>query len=325
MTTPAIRLQQLRKTFGRGPGAVEALRGIDLEIEPGQVYGFLGPNGAGKTTTIRLIMGLIRPNHGSAQIFGQEVGAHPEVLSRVGALVEDAVFYNHLTARDNLRVLSLTAGLTESDRIEQLLHQLDLHAAAGRRVHGFSTGMKQRLGIAAALLGDPELVILDEPTNGLDPAGIIEIRRFIRSLSEQHGKSVFLSSHLLHEVEQVCDRVAIIQRGQVLREGPVGELLDDPTAELRIQVDPTQAAMRQLQPRWRPRVENDWIYLKAGPDDSPEVVAKLVKVGIRVRQVIYRQQSLEDFFISVTAEEPDQVREPGNVDPSSSSATGNQI
>ncbi len=303
MQNHAIRLHMLAKTFGRGPKAVEALRGVDLEVEAGQVYGFLGPNGAGKTTTIRMIMGLLHPSSGSVEVFGKAVGDHPEVHRRVGALIEDAVFYSHLTARDNLRVLQYTAGHASSPRIDWLLDQLGLSAAADRRVSGFSTGMKQRLGIAAALLSDPALVILDEPTNGLDPAGIIDIRRFIRGLAEQEGKTVFLSSHLLHEVEQVCDRVAIIHRGEVLREGSVSELLSASTAALRLEAEPVEAAASLLQERWQPKLDGEWIELQAAPDDSPEIVRLLVDAGIEVRQVIYRQQSLEDFFMSVTGED----------------------
>ena len=198
---------------------------LDLEIQPGQVYGFLGPNGAGKTTTIRMLMDLVRPTRGVVRIFGQDTHRNSQVLKRVGALVEGASFYSYMSGRDNLVVLAHTANNYCPDRIEFLLEQMELSKSAGQPVSNYSLGMKQRLGIAAALLNDPELVILDEPTNGLDPSGIQAMRSFIRDLAEKDGKTVFLSSHLLHEVEQVCDRVAIIHKGSIVREGIVSELL----------------------------------------------------------------------------------------------------
>jgi ABC-2 type transport system ATP-binding protein len=199
-----IRTENLSKTYGRGTHRVQAVMDLPLEVTAGQVYGFLGPNGAGKTTTIRMMMSLIRPSAGRVEIFGRdarEVGA----LRRVGALVEGPAFYDYLSARGNLEILARTAGAFRPERVREVLALVGLEHRADQRVGEYSQGMKQRLGIAVALLGDPDLVILDEPTNGLDPAGMQEIRGLIRDLAVRQGKTVFLSSHLLGEVEQVCD------------------------------------------------------------------------------------------------------------------------
>ena len=303
MPDPAIKLSNLGKAFSRGKNRVEAVRSLDLEIEAQQVFGFLGPNGAGKTTTIRLLMDLIRPTSGTAHIYGQEVSKNPDVLQRVGALVEDARFYAHLNASDNLRVLAYTAGASDTGSIDSLLEQVGIADAADRRVSDYSTGMKQRLGIAAALLDDPDLVILDEPTNGLDPAGIVEMRKFIRSLVDAHGKTVFLSSHLLNEVEQTCDRVAIIDHGVIVREGNVRALLSQGGSELRVMADPIEKAAEVLQQRWDVTINEEWLSVAADEDESPEIVRALVAGDIDVRQVISHQQSLEEFFMSVTGRE----------------------
>ena len=269
-------------------------------MAPGQVYGFLGPNGAGKTTTIRMIMDLIRPTQGRVYVFGHEVRANHEVLRRrVGALVEGATFYDFMSGAQNLHVLALTGGNVVPGRIDRLLARVGLAGAAGRRVEEFSTGMKQRLGLAAALLHDPDLLILDEPTNGLDPAGIQQMRSFIRELVEAEGKTVFLSSHLLGEVEQICDRVAIINRGQIVQEGKVDDLLGTQT-ELRLEVTPVERALSLLRARWPVRNNGRWLAVTATRDEAPRVVAHLVTHDVHVFQVRVQQQSLEQFFLQVT-------------------------
>lgn len=303
MPNPAIQLNDLSKSFGRGKKRVDAVRALNLEIASQQVFGFLGPNGAGKSTTIRLLMDLIRPTSGTATIYSKEVSKYPDVLHRAGALVEDARFYAYLNARDNLRVLAYTAGDSDTVQIDLLLEQLGIADAADRPVSEYSTGMKQRLGIAAALLNDPDLLILDEPTNGLDPAGIVEIRKFIRALVDEQGKTVFLSSHQLNEVEQICDRVAIIDHGEIIREGKVHELLSEGPAELRVEANPLQAAAVLLRGKWEVTVEDGWLSVSADAKESPEIVRVLVAGKIDVRQVISRQQSLEDFFMAVTGNE----------------------
>jgi ABC-2 type transport system ATP-binding protein len=298
--TPAIRLENLSKTFGRGRDIVQAVKNVDLEVQAGQVYGFLGPNGAGKTTTIRMLMNLIRPTQGTAWIFDQDVRRNPSVLKRVGALVEGAAFYGYMNGRDNLAVLARTANDYRRERIESLLEQMGLLERAGQPVSKYSLGMKQRLGIAAALLNDPELVILDEPTNGLDPSGIQEMRSFIRDLAKQQGKTVFLSSHLLHEVEQVCDRVAIIYKGAIVREGIVSELLAGGEAELRVQATPLRRAAAVIKDAWPVSVNRSWLTVAAQPKESPQIVRLLVSQDVEVHQVIIRHPSLEEYFIDVT-------------------------
>lgn len=302
---PAIRTRKLSKTFGRGEDEVHAVVNLDLSVPAGQVFGFLGPNGAGKSTTIRMLMDLIRPTRGEAIFFGRPV-QELEARRRVGALVEGADFYPFMTARDNLAVLGRTADDYRPEQIDALLEQVGLATRAGQRVSGFSTGMKQRLGLAAALLGDPDLLILDEPTNGLDPAGIQEMRVFISSLVHEQGKTIFLSSHQLNEVEQICDRVAIIDHGRMLREGRVDELLGGDLHEIRLQVRPHGQALQTLTSRWSAEAEDQveadlgWLRVSAEAGMTPAIVKQLVEAGIEVHQVTQRRQSLEQLFLALT-------------------------
>ncbi len=310
MSNPAIEIRNLSKTFGKGDQAVRAVRQLTLEVESGQVFGFLGPNGAGKSTTIRMLMDLIRPTAGEAYLFGQPTGSL-ESRKKVGALVEGADFYPFMSAYDNLMVLDRTTNSFQPDRIDELLESVGLAQRARQRVGGFSTGMKQRLGLAAALLNDPDLLILDEPTNGLDPGGIQEMRNFIREQAHTHGKTVFLSSHLLNEVEQVCDRVAIINKGLLIREGPVETLLQVEVGPVRLQVQPMDTARQVISARWGElhlpiEEENEkWLKFSANPEQVPLIVAELVKAGVQIFQVIQKRQSLEEFFIAVTNQQDD--------------------
>jgi len=300
----AIQLNGLSKSFGRGQTRIDAVKNVNLNIAPGQVYGFLGPNGAGKTTTIRMITGLIHPTAGDVHIFGQDVRAHQEALRRIGAVVEGAAFYPFLSGRRNLEVLARTSGSygkALKTRIADLLAQVGLHERADQRVRGYSLGMRQRLGVAAALLSNPDILIFDEPTNGLDPEGMTEIRRFIRAQAVEHGKTIFLSSHLLHEVENLCDRVAIIHRGVIVREGSVSELLDAST-RLRIEVSPRDIAIEALRGRWTASpvtdVENA-LLVDAPRAAIPELVRALVAQNVDVYQVVSERQNLEAFFLTV--------------------------
>src|SRR5215471_1576110 len=220
-----INTSRLTKAFGR----LVAVNDLHLQVMRGDVFGFLGPNGSGKTTTIRMLLGLIRPTAGRAIIFGMDTAQQmPLILPRIGAIVETPVFYPYLSAIDNLRVVGAASGMVRSKanqrRIDEVLELVELHPHARMVYRKYSLGMKQRLGIAAALLTDPELVLLDEPTNGLDPAGMFEIRQLIHRLASL-GKTIFLSSHLLNEVQQVCNRVAILQKGNLIKQGNVNELL----------------------------------------------------------------------------------------------------
>lgn len=301
-STPlAIRLENVSKTFGRSNKAVRAVQNLSLTVEVGQVFGFLGPNGAGKTTTIRMLMDLIRPTVGEIQIYGRSPQRDHAVLQRVGALVETATFYEFLTGRRNLEVLARTGGWQDPARIQALLERVGMDGRADRKVSGYSTGMKQRLGIAAALLDDPDLLILDEPTNGLDPAGIKEIRTLIRDLVDNQGKTVFLSSHLLSEIEQVCDSVAIIAGGQLIQEGTVADLLA-PHSQIVIEAKPLDRVMQLLQSDWSVTLDGTSVTVDATRLQVPAIISLLTAHDVAVYQVTIRRQSLEDFFMSVTAE-----------------------
>ncbi|MFC1936466.1 ABC transporter ATP-binding protein [Chloroflexota bacterium] len=303
----AIQTQKLSKTFGRGDKQVQALKNMDLEVPTGQVFGFLGPNGAGKTTTIRVLMNLIRPTEGRASIFGQDVQTERQVLKKVGAMVENPAFYGYMNGRENLIVLARTAGVYDPEWIEVLLKEVGLGKNANRPVKGYSLGMKQRLGIAAAMLNDPELVLLDEPTNGLDPAGIQEMRGFIRGLAEKYEKTVFICSHLLYEVEQVCDQVAIINKGEIIQQGMVKDLLTAEQTDLRLLVSPQQKAIELLQSKLRMKIDHEWLTTSVPPKHVPNLVKYLVGQGIEIHQVVQKQQSLEEYFIAITQQEADNV------------------
>ena len=296
---PALEVEGLAKTFGKGKRAVRAVQGVHFEVALGQVYGFLGPNGAGKSTTIRMIMDLVRPSAGRVRVFGEDVRSRPAALRRVGAMVEGALFYEHLSGRRNLEVLARTHGKHTPDEVEVLLERLGMSDRADRRVNGYSMGMKQRLGVAAALLHRPRLVILDEPTNGLDPSGILEMRRFIRQLAEQDGMTVFLSSHLLAEVEQVCDRVAIISHGRLVREGNVAELLAG-QERLCLDVSSRERAAEVLGEIWKVEEHSGALRLEATREATPAVVRRLVEAGVDVFEARRERRSLEDLFMEVT-------------------------
>jgi ABC-2 type transport system ATP-binding protein len=298
----AIRIENLHKHFGRREQKrVQAVKNLNLEVAAGQVYGFLGPNGAGKTTTIRMILDLIRPSQGDVYLFGKHVQREREVLQRVGSLVEGATFYPFLTGRNNLEVLALTSNLDlPSSRFDEVLEMVDMKERSMRRFAGYSTGMKQRLGIAAAMLTNPDLVILDEPANGLDPHGIAEIRALTRRLADEYGKTVFLSSHQLGEVEQVCDRVAIINQGELIREGIPSDLVST-KAQFRIRATPPQQALAVINGQWTSTLQSDDALLAdVRYEDMPDLVEKLVQNNIKVYEVFPQRQSLEDYFLSVT-------------------------
>jgi ABC-2 type transport system ATP-binding protein len=229
--TFALATHDLRKSYG----ARTALAGLELAVPTGVVYGFLGPNGAGKTTTMRLLTGLIHPDAGSIEILGRPFGRRDRRrLFEVGALIESPAFYPFLSGRQNLRELAATGARVEPRRLEELLELTGLRDRANDKVAGYSLGMKQRLGIAGALLSDPKLLLLDEPANGLDPAGMAAMRETLRGLAAL-GKTVFVSSHLLGEIEQMADVIGIIAAGRLVREGPIGDLLDaEGTVRVRV-------------------------------------------------------------------------------------------
>jgi len=290
-----ISTQALTKRYGDSIVAVDALA---LRVRRGEVYGFLGPNGAGKTTTLRMLVGLVRPTSGTATVLGAPPGARAG-LARIGAMIEQPAFYPYLSGRDNLRVLARHAGVAET-RVAPVLDQVGLSGRATDRTATYSMGMKQRLGVAAALLKDPELLILDEPTNGLDPAGMAEMRDFIRSLSDG-GRTVLLSSHLMGEIEQVSDRVGVIRDGALVAEGTIAELRG--RAGLRVRAEPQAAARRLIAAL--PEVEA--VTTRAGlleiavdPAHAAAINRALVHAGVAVSEIYAQTASLEDVFLELT-------------------------
>jgi ABC-2 type transport system ATP-binding protein len=293
-----ILTEGLTKRFG----ARTAVQDLNLRVLPGEIFGFLGPNGAGKTTTIAMLLGLVRPTAGRAVVMGCDVQRQPvEALRSVGAMVEAPAFYPYLSGRDNLRVLARAGGLDQA-RVDRALVLVELADRAGDTFKSYSQGMRQRLGIAAALLHDPQLVILDEPTNGLDPAGQHEIRELIRTLV-QSGRTIFLSSHLLHEVEQLCERVAILKAGRVIVEGAVAELLRRGRGVLvRVGGDPSVAIALLRETAWIDGVEprGDMLLVDAPIERAAEINALLAQRAVAVAEIRAYEQRLEDFFLEVT-------------------------
>ncbi len=308
---PVLRARGLSKRFG----AVIAVDGLDLEVRAGEVHGFLGPNGAGKSTTAGMILGLIRPDAGRIELLGQDLAAHRDRARRlIGAVVEAPAFYPFLSGRDNLRALALAAGGVPRPRIEALLAQVGLAERAADRYETYSLGMRQRLGIAAALLTDPVLVILDEPTNGLDPAGQREVRALVPQLARE-GHAVLLASHLLHEVEQICDRVTIIRRGRLVASGPVRELLRRGGAvEITVEA-PERAAdvLRALPFVERVSVDGTRLTVAAPPERGADLNRALAAHGLYAAAIVPRQSTLEDVFLELTETAPDERGGDGGV------------
>jgi ABC-type multidrug transport system ATPase subunit len=296
-----IETRALTKRYG---DAIVAVDGLELRVRRGEVYGFLGPNGAGKTTTLRMLLGLVRPTSGTAVVLGAPPGS-PDGLARIGSLVEAPAFYPYLSGRDNLRVLAGYAGVGE-DRVTAVLGEVGLSDRAADRSSTYSLGMKQRLGVAAALLKDPELLILDEPTNGLDPAGMAEMRAFIRSLGAG-GRTVVLSSHLMGEIEQVSDRVGVIRAGSLVAEGTVEELRG--RAGLRVRAQPQAEAARLI--GGLPDVDavtsvDGVIDVTVDTARAAAINRALVEAGIAVSELYAQKASLEDVFLELTTSGDDR-------------------
>ena len=291
---PAIRTHELAKRYG----SITALAGLTMTIPRGDVFGFLGPNGAGKTTAVKLLLGLTPPTSGDAEVLGAAIGDR-EALRRVGYLPELFRYQLWLTARE---VLALHCELAGIDRaawqreIEDALAIVGLSDRGSGRIGTFSKGMQQRLGLGVALLGAPELVVLDEPTSALDPVGRHDVREIIRALGER-GTTVFLNSHLLGEVEQVCDRVAIVDRGRVVAEGTLDQLLGGDTVRLRVD-DLEREATNGLSRFGQLDHDGDWLVIRGIDNERvPELVAEIVRLGGRVYAVEPRHESLEDRFL----------------------------
>ncbi|MGH3146497.1 MAG: ABC transporter ATP-binding protein, partial [Rubrobacter sp.] len=269
--------------LGKRYGSITAVQDLSLSVRRGEVYGFLGPNGAGKTTTLRMLLGLVRPTSGTATVLGEEPGS-PRGLQGVGALVESPAFYPYLSGRDNLRVMARYCGAPQG-RVAEILGQVELGGRANDKFKKYSLGMKQRLGVAAALLKDPELLILDEPTNGLDPKGMADMRALIRRLG-QGERTVLLSSHLLGEVQQVCDRVGVIHRGELVTEGTVDELRS--SGGILVKAEPLDRAREVaagLDGVEGTEVKDGMLVLDAAPERAAEVNAGLVSAGLMVSEL----------------------------------------
>lgn len=296
----AARTTALRKTYGQ----TVAVAGVDLAVPRGAVLGVLGPNGSGKTTTIRMLLGLSLPSAGSVELLGSEI---PErVLPKVGALVEGPGFHPFLSGRENLRRCAAMepalASAAAHEAVEQALSRVGLSAAAGRKYRGYSLGMKQRLGLAAALLLPRELVVLDEPTNGLDPAGTREIRRIINELHAA-GTTVLVSSHLLSEVEATCTHVAVMHSGSLVAQGDLASLLESGGPHLDVSTTDTSAALEALRGSGIPaRAENGSVRVELNETEAPEVIAALVQAGVGVREARRGRAGLEELFASLTEE-----------------------
>jgi ABC-2 type transport system ATP-binding protein len=322
-----ISTSRLTKAFGN----LVAVNDLHLQVMRGDVFGFLGPNGSGKTTTIRMLLGLIRPTAGRAVIFGMDNAYQlPAILPRVGAIVEMPVFYPYLSGKDNLHVIAAASGMiqgkTSNRRVEEVLEIVELRKQANHAFRKYSLGMKQRLGIGAALLADPELVLLDEPTNGLDPSGVYEIRQLIKRL-ETLGKTIFISSHILYEVQQVCNRVAILQKGNLIKQGAVSELLQS-SEQIVIRMnteEETQQALAVLQQArergtsWITRANIDSnkhklpvIRVDAPRSRSADLNALLAHNELFAAEIHPQEGSLEEVFLELTASSsPTNASHPG--------------
>lgn len=285
---------------------VLAVNELELTVHQGDVFGFLGPNGAGKSTTIRMILSLISPSSGSIKIFGKSlIENRKEILSKVGAIVEKPDFYQYLPAIKNLEILGKISGKSvTNNRILELLELVGLKDRAKSKVKTYSHGMKQRLGIAQALLHNPELIVLDEPTTGLDPQGVKEIRDLIIRLSKEENKTIFLSSHILSEIELVANRMIIINRGSKIVEGEVSKLLNSNTLKVTVEVNNSAEAVKILEDtRWSKNIESVDEYkfsLSIEQEAIPLLNKYLVENGISVNALI-PVRSLEDYFLSITS------------------------
>lgn len=289
-----IHTQGLSHQFGK----IIAVDKLDLEVEEGTICAFLGPNGAGKTTTIRLLLGLIKPQAGTCEVLGFPPG-HLMALAQLGAMVESPSLYDHLTGHENIEITRLMRNLPKSET-ERVLTHVGLSRDSRRTVLGYSMGMRQRLGIALALLGSPRLLILDEPTNGLDPSGIQEIRDLIRNLPRETGSTVFLSSHLLAEVELIAQQLIIIHRGHMRYQGPLTQFGDQGSSQLRIRVDDAVRAMECLAERGMPvQVDGEFLRVQVPQTDAPKVANCLIARGLSLYELSPLSISLENRFLSL--------------------------
>ncbi|MBF6360853.1 ABC transporter ATP-binding protein [Nocardia farcinica] len=295
MTNSIVVTSGLTKRYGEHT----AVDDVGMRVAAGEVYGFLGPNGAGKTTTLRMLAGLIRPSAGTATVLGGAPG-DPAVLRRIGVLIEGPGFYPYLSGRENLRVLARYRGLGRAE-VDEALDRVGLTARGGDRFRTYSLGMKQRLGVGAALLGRPDLLILDEPTNGLDPAGMAEMRALIAGLVGE-GHTVLLSSHLLSEVQEICDRVGVIANGRLVTESTVAELRGG--AALFVRAEPRETAVSAVRGiAGTVRRAGEGIRIDAPADAAPDVARAVVAAGADLLELRVDEKSLEEVFFEITGTE----------------------
>ena len=294
-----VQTRGLCKQYGK----VLRVNHLDLQVPEGAIYGFLGPNGAGKSTTLKMILGLVRPTAGSISVFGKEVNGHNrlDMLKQVGSLIESPSYYGHLTGEENLKVVQTLRGVPEKD-VYEVLEIVRLEGQRSKKVTHYSLGMKQRLGLAAALLGFPRLLILDEPTNGLDPAGIQEMRELICSLPARFGMTVLVSSHLLSEIDQMADYVGIIREGELVFQDTLETLHRHSRHNLALRTGDNEGALKLLhQSRVPCAQEEDYILLPRLDDpDAAKLIRYLIGRGVDVLRLEERQKSLEDIFLELT-------------------------
>jgi ABC-type multidrug transport system ATPase subunit len=300
-----IETTDLTKQYGE----VVAVDRLTLRVPRGGVFGFLGPNGSGKTTTMGMLLGLVHPTSGEARIFG-DAARHPATLRRVGAMVETPTFYPYLSGRANLLYFQGIGRRGVPADVDRLLDLVDLGKRAGSKYATYSLGMKQRLGIACALLGDPELVFLDEPTNGLDPAGVVEVRELIRDLGKG-GRTVVLSSHLLAETELVCDNVAVLSRGKLIAQGSILELLRQHDGFRLRTTDDAKARAALADMGWVQHVEHQdgGLMVTAPPARAWEISRALAQRDVYINELMPVHRSLEEFFMDITGTDPTTGKE----------------
>jgi len=292
--TPVIETRKLTRTYG----AVRALDSLDLSIPKGGIYGILGPNGAGKSTLFRILLGLIQPSQGEVRVLGQPAG-RIEGQRRIGSMIETPRFPPYMTARQVLVWLSLAHGMGGQVAIDEWLERVGLTAAADRKVRGFSVGMLQRLGVAAALMTKPDLVILDEPTSGMDPPGIHEMRTLIRSLADNDGVTIILASHQLLEVQRVCDRVAIMNKGRLAAEGRVNDLVAG-GERLRLSATPLAQVLSVLGDRGQ--IDGDSVLARIPRGEGPALLRALIEQGVEIDEARWVGTDLESVFMAQTTE-----------------------
>lgn len=295
-----IKTERLTKRFGKEVVVNE----LNMRVPKGEVYGFLGPNGAGKSTTIRMLLGLMKPSAGMVQIFHQDLkSGRLNILKKVGSLVENPSYYPHLTAYENLEAIRKILGVPEA-RIEEVLDIVRLADAANKKVKNFSLGMKQRLGIAASLLHHPDLLILDEPTNGLDPSGIIEIRELIKRLPAEYGMTIFISSHLLSEIEQIATTVGIISKGKLIFQDSIEVLRKMAQQRILLKASDSERAWRTLLSKgMKADFKDGFVSLANASDETvADAVRILVENGFSIYRVEEEKSSLEDIFLQMTKE-----------------------